>query len=52
VTAASLTIQKNGTACSSLALENLEEIEKIPVEQRKNAEAVLTGVLGSMYTGK
>lgn len=41
---------KNGTARPSLALENLEEIEKMPIEQRKNAEAVLTGVLGSMYT--
>jgi hypothetical protein len=45
-------VQKNGTARPSLALENLEEIEKMPIEQRKNAEAVLTGVLGSMYTGE
>ena len=52
VTAASPIIQKNGTARSSLALENLQEIEKKPYEQRKNAEAVLTGVLGSMYTGE
>lgn len=40
---------KNGTARSSLALENLQDIEKMPAEQRKNAESVLSGVLGSMY---
>jgi hypothetical protein len=52
VTIAHPIIQKNGTARSSLALENLQEIEKTPIEQRKNAEAVLTGVLGSMFTGE
>jgi len=43
---------KNGTACPSLALENLLEIEKMPVEERKGAEDVLAGVLGSMYAGE
>jgi hypothetical protein len=44
--------QKSGTARSSLALENLQDIEKLPSPQKENAEAVLTGVLGSMYTGE
>jgi len=35
-----------------LALENLQEIEKMPAEERKNAETVLNGVMGSMYTGE
>ena len=52
MTTASPIIQKNGTARSSLALENLQEIEKMPDEQRKNVEALLAGVLGSMYTGE
>ena len=52
MTTTSPIIQKNGTARSSLALENLQEIEKMPDEQRKNAEALLAGVLGSMYTGE
>jgi hypothetical protein len=47
-----LNLQRNGTARSSLALENLQLIEKMQGPQRENAEAVLTGVLGSMYTGE
>jgi len=44
--------QKDGTARPSLALENLQDIEKMQGSQRDNAEAVLKGVLGSMYTGE
>ncbi|KAH9952447.1 cytochrome P450 [Russula dissimulans] len=42
---------RNGTARPSLALENLQDIEKMQGSQRENAEVVLRGVLGSMYTG-
>ncbi|KAI9457527.1 cytochrome P450 [Russula earlei] len=41
---------KNGTARPSLALENLQDIERMRGPQRENAEEVLKGVLGSMYT--
>jgi hypothetical protein len=44
--------QKDGTARSSLALENLQQIEKMRGFHRENSEAVLRGVLGSMYTGE
>ncbi|KAH9971777.1 cytochrome P450 [Russula compacta] len=40
----------NGTARASLALENLQDAEKMEGSQRDNAETVLAGVLGSMYT--
>jgi hypothetical protein len=44
--------QKDGTARPSLALENLQHIENMRGPQRDNAEEVLRGVLGSMYTGE
>jgi hypothetical protein len=43
--------QKDGTARSCLALDNLQLIEKMRGSQKEDAEAALRGVLGSMYTG-
>ncbi|KAH9957218.1 cytochrome P450, partial [Russula dissimulans] len=39
----------NGTAQPSLALESLQEIEKLTGREREEAEKVVTGTLGSMY---
>jgi hypothetical protein len=48
-----LTFHKvNGTAQPSLALESLQEIEKLTGREREEAEKVVTGTLGSMYAGK
>jgi len=41
----------NGTAQPSLALENYQEIEKLPGREREEAEKVLAGALGTMYAG-
>ncbi|KAI0264170.1 cytochrome P450 [Gloeopeniophorella convolvens] len=41
---------KNGTARSSLALENLKDIEKMSEPDKKQAETLLAAVLGSLYT--
>ncbi|KAI9457534.1 cytochrome P450 [Russula earlei] len=41
----------DGTAQPSLALEGLQEIENLGVAERKQAEEVLAGALGTMYAG-
>jgi len=39
----------NGTAQPSLALDNLQEIEKLGGKERQDAEESISGALGSMY---
>ncbi|KAI0278758.1 cytochrome P450 [Russula aff. rugulosa BPL654] len=41
----------NGTAQPSLALENLQETEKLKEPERKKTEGMIAGALGSMYLG-
>ena len=43
--------QIRGTARPSLALENLQEIEKLSESDRDKAEKTLAGALGSIYIG-
>jgi len=40
---------RNGTARPSLALENMQETEKLEGPERTKAEETITGALGSMY---
>ncbi|KAH9973773.1 cytochrome P450 [Lactifluus volemus] len=40
----------DGTAQPSLALENLQEAEKLSGSERRRAEEAIAGVLGSLYT--
>jgi hypothetical protein len=47
-----IVLQANGTARPSLALENLQETEKLKGIEREYAEEVVTGALGSMYSGE
>jgi len=44
--------QVNGTARPSLALENLQETEKLQGEEREKADKVVAGALGSIYAGE
>ena len=44
--------QLNGTAQPSLALENLQETEKLEEPEREKAEEVIAGALGSMDLGE
>ena len=46
-------LQLNGTAIPSLALENLQELENqnLSASDRNEAEEVIAGILGSIYTG-
>ena len=44
--------QLNGTAETSLALENLRETEKLEGPEREKAEEVIAGALSSMYLGE
>ena len=44
-------LEAQGLAQPSLALENLQQIEKLSETERVNAENVITGALGSIYTG-
>ena len=44
-------LKAKGLAQPSLALENLQQIEKLSEAERVNAEDVITGALGSVYTG-
>lgn len=44
--------QVNGTARPSLALDNLQETEKLQGEEREKAEKVVAGALGSIYAGE
>ena len=44
--------QTNGTARQSLALDNLQETEKLPGPERDRAEKVVAGALASMYAGE
>ena len=47
------TLQLNGTAVPSLALENLQELENqnLSASDRSEAEEVIAGILASIYTG-
>ena len=44
--------QTNGTARPSLALDNLQETDKLPGPEREKAEKVVAGALASMYVGE
>jgi hypothetical protein len=44
--------QLNGTAQPSLALESLQETEKLGGPERERVEGVIAGALGSMYLGE
>jgi hypothetical protein len=44
--------QTNGTARQSLALDNLQEAEKLQGPEREGAEKVVAGALASMYAGE
>ena len=44
--------QTNGTARPSLALDNLQEADKLPGPEREKAEKVVAGALASMYVGE
>ena len=47
-----LLFQVNGTARPSLALENLQETEKLSGSEREEAEKTIAHALGSMYAGQ
>jgi hypothetical protein len=44
--------QAKGTAPPSLALDNLQEVEKMRGPERDKVEKVVAGALASMYAGK
>ena len=44
-------LEAKGTAQPSLALENLQRIEKLSEIERGKAEESVIGVLGSIYNG-
>jgi hypothetical protein len=44
-------LQSSGTAQPSLALENLQEAEKLSGPEREKAEKAIAEALGSMYGG-
>ena len=44
-------LEVKGTAQPSLALENLQRIEKLSEIERANAEDVIIGASGSIYAG-
>jgi hypothetical protein len=48
------TLQLNGTALPSLALENLQEVEDLGLSgpDRDKAEEMIAGALGSIYAGQ
>jgi hypothetical protein len=46
-----LPLQAKGMAKPSLTLENLQEIEKLSEIERVNAEDVVIGASGSIYSG-
>ena len=50
-TSHNLLLEAKGMAQPSLALENLQRIEKLSETERVNAEDVIIGALGSIYTG-
>jgi hypothetical protein len=44
--------QMNGTARPSIALKNLQEADQLDKPEREEAEEVIAGALGSVYSGR